>query len=127
MTRIGDFLRANNLRQADMVRFLGVSRPYMSQLVAGTARLSNARLEKILRNGNGWDVSMFSDPGEDSEEAPSEVAMLREKVTYLERLLEEKERLIGVLMGRDDTPGTGKTSPQCPFRTSKKSQTLENK
>lgn len=122
MTRIGDFLRANNLRQADMVRFLGVSRPYMSQLVAGTARLSRARLEKILRNGNGWDVSMLSE--EDSAEAPSEAAVLRERISYLERLLEEKERLIGVLMG---TAGTGNPSPQCPFRTSKKSQTTENK
>lgn len=100
MNNIKEFLRANHLRQTDIVRYLGISRPYMSQLTSGSSRLSPEKLSKLLSNNEGWDVSMLTNDERPREEP--EIMILREKVKFLEQMLDEKERLITVLMKRNN-------------------------
>ena len=98
MNNIKEFLRANHLRQVDLVRYLGISRPYMSQVVSGASKLSPEKMDKLRDNSEGWDTSMLTveeKPGEDPE-----IMMLRQRVKFLEQLLDEKERLITVLMDK---------------------------
>lgn len=96
MTALQEFLKCNRLRQVDLVKYLDVSRPYMSQLVNGSARLSPDKFNKLVENKNGWDTSMLT--LEEPVRTEPEIILLREKVKYLEQMLDEKERLINVLM-----------------------------
>lgn len=98
MTTIKEFLKVNGLRQVDLVKYLDISRPYMSQLVNGSARLSPDKFNKLVENKNGWDTSMLT--LEEPVRTEPEVILLREKVKYLEQMLDEKERLITVLLDR---------------------------
>lgn len=55
------FLETNHLKQIDVARYLGISKPYMSQVVKGTAKLSTEKLSKLLNNDQGWDTSMLEE------------------------------------------------------------------
>ena len=70
----------------------------MSQVVSGASKLSPEKMDKLRDNSEGWDTSMLTveeKPGEDPE-----IMMLRQRVKFLEQLLDEKERLITVLMDK---------------------------
>lgn len=95
--RIRNFLKANHLRQVDIVEYLGISRPYMSQVTNGAANLSPENLERLINNDKGWSVeALTSDEPEPQDEA-TELAVLRERVKYLEMIVDEKERTIQLL------------------------------
>lgn len=106
MNRIALFLRANGIRQVDLARFLGISEPSVSKMCRGFSNPSEENLRKILNNDRGWDVAMLVDPDHacsvaerpEPEPEPESCGILRERIKCLERLLEEKERTIQILM-----------------------------
>lgn len=116
MNNINEFLERNNLKQIDLVRYLGISKPYMSQVANGTARLSAEKLTKLINNDRGWDVSMLMEQGPLINQSigsgsnntqvvgSGEIAILKEKIELLEKLLEEKERTIQILMSKNNNP-----------------------
>ena len=119
------FLKANNLKQVDLAKFLGVSDVAISNAVKGKSSFSEENLNKLLKNDKGWDTSMLTAAthvGDNRVTAKvagngsvstninygsDECTVLKERIKYLEqslaekeRLIEEKERLIGVLLER---------------------------
>ena len=102
------FRKDNNLLQKDLADFLGVSRGYIAMAETGKCGLSEKQVGKLLTNTKGWDVSALEDgqagaPGaQKSADAAgsSELAVLRAQVDLLERLLEEKERTIQILLNK---------------------------
>lgn len=56
------FLMANNLKQQDMVNFLGVSKPYISYVCSGLHGLSEDKLNLLLNNDKGWETSALLTP-----------------------------------------------------------------
>lgn len=59
--RVRDFLNANNLKQVDIARYLGISEAAVSNVVKGKSEFSNENLIKILNNPHNWDVSMLTE------------------------------------------------------------------
>lgn len=125
MMDVKGFLKANNLKQVDLAKFLGVSDVAISNAVKGKSSFSEENLSKLLKNDKGWDTSMLTKAthvGDNRVTAKvagngsvstninyssDECAVLKERIKYLEqslaekeRLIEEKERLIGVLLER---------------------------
>ena len=95
------FLKANNLKQVEIAQYLGVSETYVSQIVKGDRKLPLAQVEKIKQNGHGWNVEALEEYAlekQSPETADPEVAVLRERVRLLEKLLAEKERTIQILL-----------------------------
>lgn len=60
---IRGFLDANNLKQVDLARFLGISESAVSSMIKGKSNPSKENLIKILKNTRGWDVSMLVEDG----------------------------------------------------------------
>lgn len=54
------FRKLNNLKQKDIADYLGVTRSFVSQVESGSSPLPDDKLEKILTNEKGWDISMLS-------------------------------------------------------------------
>lgn len=126
MMDVKGFLKANNLKQVDLAKFLGVSDVAISNAVKGKSSFSEENLNKLLKNDKGWDTSMLTNAthvGDNRVTAKvagngsvrtninynssDECTVLKERIKYLEqslaekeRLIEEKERLIGVLLER---------------------------
>ena len=94
-SEISEFLQANGLRQVDLVKYLELSKPYISQVVNGTAKLSPEKLGKLINNDRGWDVSMLSSVQSGAiPPGSSEIAILRERVAFLEGLIGQKDKVI---------------------------------
>lgn len=94
-SEISEFLQANGLRQVDLVKYLELSKPYISQVVNGTAKLSPEKLSKLINNDRGWDVSMLSSVQSSSiPSVSSEISILRERVAFLEGLIGQKDKVI---------------------------------
>lgn len=94
-SEISEFLLANGLRQVDLVKYLELSKPYISQVVNGTAKLSPEKLSKLINNDHGWDVSMLSTMQNATQPSgSSEIAILRERIAFLEGLIGQKDKVI---------------------------------
>lgn len=102
------FRKDNNLLQKDLADYLGVSRGYIAMAETGKCELSEKQVSKLLANTNNWRTAALEGgqagaPGaQKSVDAASsfELAVLRARVDLLERLLEEKERTIQILMNK---------------------------
>jgi transcriptional regulator with XRE-family HTH domain len=94
MVDLKAFREANNLRQLDLATFLETSRVFISQVESGKSKLPPEQLSKLLKNDQGWDVSMLQeeDPEESKEISIDSVyrELLKEKDS---RILELKERI----------------------------------
>ncbi len=55
------FLKTNGLKQMELAKFLNITNAAVSNIVNGKANLSEDNLIKLLENGMGWDISMFSE------------------------------------------------------------------
>lgn len=120
MIDLKEFRKRNKITQVELAKYLDVLQGFISQIENGSAKLPDDKLNKLLGNDKGWDTSMLNPDanivntaaaygnarmhsnqtanihiGEDRD---VELAALKEKIKYLERLLDEKERLITVLM-----------------------------
>lgn len=85
------FLKANNLKQRELARFLGVTEAAISNVVKGKSDFSEENLIKILNNPHGWDTSMLTN---DQPEVPAEEKPTAENplLEYLQRKVEQLER-----------------------------------
>ncbi len=119
MIDLKEFRKVNNLTQTEVGDYLGIKKSYFSLIENGQKSLSDEKLGKLLDNPHGWDTSMLTGSnhvGDNSVHAQvngngtanahinygsgDECAVLKERVKCLERIIEEKERLIGILLER---------------------------
>jgi plasmid maintenance system antidote protein VapI len=100
--KLDEFLYKNRLKSSDLVEFWGVTKGVVSQILNGTTKLPTKRLEELLNNPYGWDVSMLTDHARDSK--PELVAEHKPQLSNVEILLRdmlaEKEAKIDVLQER---------------------------
>ena len=100
--KLDEFLYKNRLKSSDLVEFWGVTKGVVSQILNGTTKLPTKRLEELLNNPHGWDVSMLTEESRDSE--PELVAEYKPQLSNVEILLRdmlaEKEAKIDVLQDR---------------------------
>lgn len=57
MLPIEEFMLKNNLRQVDLVTYLGVTKGHISQVCNGKIDLSDNLLRRLIENDRGWDVT----------------------------------------------------------------------
>lgn len=85
--KLDEFLYRNRLKSSDLVEFWGVTKGVVSQILNGTTKLPTKRLEELLNNPYGWDVSMLTEQARDSK--PELVAEYRPHLSDVEILLRE--------------------------------------
>ena len=87
-----EFLSANNIDIVELAKYLGLSKPYMSQIVSGAAKLADSRFQMLLDNPYGWDTSMLSrDKPEPTGRDSRPVSIRDDKDTDLKHALEMLE------------------------------------
>ena len=59
MVDLKAFRKYNKLSQKDVAKFLGVSRSFIGQVESGFSKLPSDKLDDLLRNKQGWDISML--------------------------------------------------------------------
>ena len=103
------FVFENNIKQAELVEYLNVSKGYISLVVSGKKKLSEENLGKLINNPFGWDVSILSQSNtvtrgempvaEDAlvVELRSQIEALQAKVDNLNRELGEKNALLKMM------------------------------
>lgn len=100
--KLDEFLYKNRLKSSDLVEFWGVTKGVVSQILNGTTKLPTKRLEELLNNPHGWDVSMLTEESRDSK--PELVAEHKPQLSNVEILLRdmlaEKEAKIDALQER---------------------------
>lgn len=111
-TKLDEFLHKNRLKSTDLVEFWGVTKGVVSQILNGTTKLPAKRLDTLLNNPHGWDVSMLvekeaiedDDITEENPEAKSTTDRLfaliddqREEIKMLLDLLRMKDEKIDEL------------------------------
>lgn len=110
-----DFLKVNHLKQVDLCSYLGISKPYASQIVNGSSKLSSEKLDKLINNPYGWDTTMLTgekginvhtegdrssvniNSHNTTKGADGELLTLREKIAALTAQLEVKNEQIADL------------------------------
>lgn len=60
MIDLKGFRKANSLSQNDVAEYLGVSRSFIGQVEAGFSKLPESKINKLIANNNGWDVTCLS-------------------------------------------------------------------
>lgn len=111
MERFNKFLTINGLKKGEIASYLGVSNAFVTQLCSGKSKLTPKKLALIKAN-KVWDTSMLGEAGlrgmdsvrtpritinqESLKQAVHKVLNPDEKylISYLERKIEDKERLI---------------------------------
>jgi transcriptional regulator with XRE-family HTH domain len=85
------FIFYNNLSQKEVMKYLQVSKGYMSLVISGKKNLSEENFRKLIENPYGWDTSMLTSnqPEVPAEEKPTTENSLLE---YLQRKIEKLER-----------------------------------
>lgn len=94
MADLKRFRKQNGLLQADVAKYLGVTREYISLVESGKSTLNDEKLGKLRDNENGWDVTYLEDtftknksicgPSSVEEALLRENAQLRDQVAKLE-------------------------------------------
>lgn len=109
---ISRFRRLNNLLQQTVADYIGVTRSYLSQVENGRAELAPSKIQRLINNDKGWDVSTLCKQNEtivqsmgngchnNTQVIGVDVSVLEEKISMLEKLLEEKERTIQILLNK---------------------------
>ena len=118
MIELKEFRIKNDLTQTELGNYIGIKKSFISRIERGSVKLPDDKFQKLLSNDKGWDTSMLTDmnhTGDNNVHAQvngngtananinygsGECAVLAERVKYLERIIEEKERLIKVLMNK---------------------------
>ena len=100
--KLDEFLYKNRLKSSDLVEFWGVTKGVVSQILNGTTKLPTKRLEELLNNPHGWDVSMLVETETQSRDSKPELAaeqkpQLSDVELLLRDMLAEKEAKIDAL------------------------------
>lgn len=51
------FRKANGLTQAEVAQYLSVSAPFITRVETGANKLPDDKLQKLINNDKGWDVT----------------------------------------------------------------------
>jgi transcriptional regulator with XRE-family HTH domain len=111
MNAFAKFLIINGLKRKEVASFLGVSGAFITQISSGDRPLPEEKLAAIKANAYGWDTSMFDDKtlsgldrirsthklsSETIQSTIEEIMNPEERflIGYLERKIEDKDRLI---------------------------------
>ena len=114
MNDFAKFLSVNGLKRKDIASFLGVSGAFITQISSGDRPLPEEKLAMIKANAYGWDISMLThqrrplelldsirgksrDVTQEQLRSAVEKALNPEEkflIGYLERKVEDKDRLI---------------------------------
>ena len=63
MANLKAFRKTNGLTQTQVADYLGVGKSFISRIESGSVAIPPKKLSKLIRNPNGWDVSMLTDGG----------------------------------------------------------------
>ena len=85
---VREFLKANNLKQRELAKYLGVTEAAISNAAKGKSYFSEENLIKILNNPYGWDVSMLKET-KSRDSKPELVAEHKPQLSNVEILLRE--------------------------------------
>lgn len=73
-----EFFSVNGLKRRELAAYIGVSQPFMTNIVQGTSAISDERLDMVVNNDKGWDVDvLFKEP----EPAPTDPSLFPEGAT----------------------------------------------
>lgn len=120
MIDLKGFRKVNNLTQTELGDYLGIKKSFISKIESGIVNLPKDKLKKLLHNSNGWDTSALTEATHIennitakasgnaqatnnvhyASEDNTKIAVLEERIKYLEMLVQEKERLISILMDK---------------------------
>lgn len=113
MADLKGFRKANGLTQAEVASYLGVSEPFISRVEAGRDPLPDDKLDKLICNNKGWDVTQLKTvsgaivvsvaPNRRANNESWEqkkIAMLEERIRFLEDQNKEYWELIKKLSDR---------------------------
>lgn len=102
--KLDAFLYKNRLKSSDLVEFWGVTKGVVSQILNGTTKLPTKRLEELLNNPHGWDVSMLTEtqPENAVEEKPEEVRTLDKLFALVDDQRAEIKMLLSMLREKDE-------------------------
>lgn len=93
------FFKDRGITQEDIAQKLGVSQAYVSTLLSGKTKFGKKQANRF---NELWGLSaswLLTGEGEMmAGDGSDEVSRLKERIAYLEQLLEEKERTIQILM-----------------------------
>lgn len=105
------FMFEQKIKQTELVDYLGVSKGYISLVIAGKRKLSDENLRKLINNPFGWDVSLLTGtPCKDSEvqpqnavtEQPEEQGMIDKLFFLVESQRKDIETLIQLVKNKDE-------------------------
>ena len=104
--KLDEFLHRNRLKSSDLVEFWGVTKGVVSQILNGTTKLPTKRLEELLNNPHGWDVSMLTETqsrDEMIENKPVEdIAMMDRFLNIIEDQKRDIQMLLEMLRDKDN-------------------------
>lgn len=120
MADLKEFRRINFLTQTDVAEFLGIAKVTVSQIENGRHDLKFQHLSKLLKNNKGWNTEPLQESkvvqtiksgnncnnsnnlGSQIDKAKDDlIRHLQEKCELLEKLLDDKERTIQILMNKN--------------------------
>ena len=104
--KLDAFLYKNRLKSSDLVEFWGVTKGVVSQILNGTTKLPTKRLEELLNNPYGWDVSMLTETQSRDEVArmadqPKEQSTEARLWALVEEQRKDMQTLLELLKDRD--------------------------
>ena len=102
--KLDEFLHKNRLKSSDLVEFWGVTKGVVSQILNGTTKLPTKRLEELLNNPNGWDVSMLTDrqPENAMVETPETSTIVDKLFALIEDVRADNKILLAMLKEKDE-------------------------
>lgn len=106
------FMFEQNIKQRELVEYLGVSKGYISLVISGQRQLSNENLSKLINNPFGWDTSILlgaskenvseNQPQNPTEEKPEEKGMVDKLLFLVESQRKDIETLIQIVKNKDE-------------------------
>ena len=102
--KLDEFLYKNRLKSSDLVEYWGVTKGVVSQILNGTTKLPTKRLEELLNNPNGWDVSMLTDrqPENAMVETPETSTIVDKLFALIEDARADNRMLLAMLKEKDE-------------------------
>lgn len=82
-----EFIIKNNLTQQELADILGVSQPYINNVVKGKSKLSSKKILELLQAGK-YDTSMIKEVKKNQNLADDSVTMSREVFNSIQQLVD---------------------------------------
>ena len=98
------FLYKNRLKSSDLVEYWGVTKGVVSQILNGTTKLPTKRLEELLNNPHGWDVSMLTENEVENPvvEQPQDMSIADKLFALVESQQRDIKTLLAMLKEKDE-------------------------